>query len=135
VRTDAENAMLELEQNRIPSRIDMLTAWLPRLAIAIMFVGVGSSKFRDPMWVRLFERIGFGQWFRYLTGVMQIAGGLLALVPRLAMVGIGMLACTMIGAVIVWIAFGQGLAAVIPGALLALLAVAGISEYNRMRGI
>ena len=127
--------MLELDQQRIPSRIDLLTAWLPRLAIAVVFVSVGWSKFRDPMWVQLFGRIGFGQWFRYLTGVMQIAGGLLALVPRLAIVGIGILACTMIGASLVWIAFGQALAAIVPGALLALLPVVGISEYNRSRGI
>ena len=127
--------MLEHDQQRIPSRIDLLTAWLPRLAIAVVFVWVGSSKFRDPMWVQLFGRIGFGQWFRYLTGVMQIAGGLLALVPPLAIVGIGMLACTMIGASVVWIAFGQALGAIVPGALLALLAVVGISEYNRSRGI
>jgi len=127
--------MLELEQDRIPSRIDLLTAWLPRLAIAIVFVGVGWSKFTDPMWLRLFDRIGFGQWFRYLTGAMQIAGGLLSLVPRLAMAGIAMLACTMAGAVIAWFAFGQALGAIIPGALLALLATAGIAEYNRSRGI
>ena len=127
--------MLDFEHERIPSRIDLLSTWLPRLAIAVVFVSVGSSKFRDPMWVRLFGRIGFGQWFRYLTGVLQIAGGLLALVPRLALVGIGMLACTMIGACAVWIAFGPALGAIVPGALLALLAVAGIAEYNRSRGI
>jgi putative oxidoreductase len=135
-QTHRQNAidMLEFEHERIPNRIGLLTAWLPRLAIAIVFVGVGSSKFRDPMWVRLFDRIGFGQWFRYLTGAMQIAGGLLTLVPPLSLVGIAMLACTMIGAVIVWFAFGLGLAAIVPGALLALLVVAGVAEYNRSRG-
>ncbi len=126
--------MLDRDHQRIPSRIDVLTAWLPRLAIAVVFVGVGWSKFSDPMWVRLFDRIGVGQWFRYLTGVMQIGGGLISLVPRLAIVGIGMLACTMIGASIVWIAFGQAFGAIIPGALLAPLVVVGFSEYSRMRG-
>ena len=129
------HAMFELEQERIPSRIGALTTWLPRLAIAFVFVGVGWSKFTDPMWVRLFDRIGFGQWFRYLTGVMQIAGGLLTLVPRLSIAGIAILACTMAGAVIVWIAFGQALGAIIPGALLALLATTGVAEYNRSRGV
>ena len=126
--------MLELERERIPSRIGVLTTWLPRLAIAVVFVSVGSSKFRDPMWVRLFDRIGFGQWFRYLTGVMQVAGGLLTLVPPLSLIGIAMLACTMAGAVIVWIAFGLALAAIVPGALLALLLVVGFGEYDRSRG-
>jgi putative oxidoreductase len=118
----------------IPSRIGLLTAWLPRVAIALVFVTVGFSKFSDPMWVRLFARIGFGQWFRYFTGVMQIAGGILVLVPRLSLVGIAMLACTMAGAVITWIAFGLALNAPIPGALLLVLVALGWSEYNRSHG-
>lgn len=123
--------MLDAEPNRIPSRIDALTAWLPRLAVAIAFVAIGSSKFRDPLWVRLFDRIGFGQWFRYLTGAMQIAGGLLTLVPRLSLVGIAMVAATMAGAVVTWVAFGQALAAFVPGALLVMLLAVGLGEYNR----
>jgi len=123
--------MLDVEPNRIPSRIDALTAWLPRLAVAIAFVAIGSSKFRDPLWVRLFDRIGFGQWFRYLTGAMQIAGGLLTLVPRLSLVGIGIVAATMAGAVVTWIAFGQALGAFIPGTILIVLLAIGVSEFNR----
>ena len=118
----------------IPSRLDGLTRWLPRIAIALVFVTVGSSKFSDPMWVRLFARIGFGQWFRYFTGVMQIAGGVLVLMPRLALVGIAMLACTMLGAVITWIAFGLPLNVPIPGVLVLVLLALGWSEYNRSRG-
>ena len=118
----------------IPSRIGLLTVWLPRVAVALVFVTVGYSKFSDPMWVRLFGRIGFGQWFRYFTGVMQIAGGVLVLVPRLSLVGIAMLACTMAGAVITWIAFGLALNAPIPGALLLVLLAVGWTEYNRSRG-
>ena len=117
----------------IPSRIGMLTTWLPRIAIALVFVGVGLSKFTDPMWVRLFGRIGFGQWFRSFTGIMQIFGGILVLIPRLSLVGIAMLACTMAGAVITWIAFGLPLNAPIPGALLIALIAVGWSEYNRSR--
>jgi putative oxidoreductase len=126
--------MFQTEREAIPSRVEFLTAWLPRLAIALVFVTVGFSKFRDPMWVRLFGRIGFGQWFRYLTGVTQVAGGALTLVPTTSIVGIAMLACTMLGAVIVWIAFGQALAAIVPGTLLAILLVVGWAEYNRSRG-
>ena len=117
----------------IPSRIGILATWLPRIAIALVFVGVGSSKFSDPMWVRLFARIGFGQWFRYFTGVMQIAGGILVLIPRLSLVGIAMLACTMAGAVITWIALGLALNAPIPGVLLIVLLALGWSELERHR--
>jgi uncharacterized membrane protein YphA (DoxX/SURF4 family) len=123
--------MLDVEPNRIPSRIDALTAWLPRLAVAIAFVAIGFSKFRDPLWVRLFDRIGFGAWFRYLTGAMQIAGGLLTLVPRLSLLGIAMVAATMAGAVATWIAFGQAFGAFIPGTILIVLLAIGVSEFNR----
>ena len=127
--------MLELEDQRIPSRVDALTAWLPRFAIAAVFVSVGVSKFRDPTWVRIFTQIGLGQWFRFLTGIMQIAGGLLTLVPRLSIVGIAMLACTMVGACLTWIVFGQAFVAIIPGTLLATLVVVGFAEYNRTRNL
>jgi hypothetical protein len=85
------------------------------------------------MWVRVFNRIGFGEWFRYVTGALQIVGGVLTLVPRVSLIGIGILACTMAGAVTVWVAFGLVLATLIPGALLVMLAAAGWLEYSSSR--
>lgn len=123
--------MREVETTRIPNFIDALTAWLPRLAIAVAFVAIGWSKFRDPMWVRIFDRIGFGQWFRFLTGVLQMAGGALTLVPRLTLVGLTILAATMTGAVITWIAFGQPFAALIPGTILIALLIVAAIERSR----
>ena len=94
---------------------------------------IGVSKFRDPMWVRLFAQIGFGQWFRYFTGAMQIAGALLTLLPRVSAIGIAMLAATMAGAVITWIAFGHAFTAIIPGTLLLILLAAGAARYYRLQ--
>src|SRR5947209_19985926 len=106
----------------IPSRIGLLTVWLPRVAVALVFVAVGSSKFSDPMWVRLFGRIGLGQWFRYLTGVMQIAGGLLVLIPRTSLAGIVLAACTMLGASVAWLTVLHApWNAPIPGAIFVIL--------------
>jgi putative oxidoreductase len=31
----------------------------------------------------MFEQIGAGEWFRYLTGTLEVAGGLGLLIPRL----------------------------------------------------
>ncbi|HWW86804.1 MAG TPA: DoxX family protein [Vicinamibacterales bacterium] len=124
--------MFETERGRIPSRIDALVTWLPRIAVAVFFVTVGSSKFRDPMWVRLFERIGLGQWFRVLTGVLQISAGLLALLPRTALLGVAIAACTMVGAVTVWLTvLNTPFTAVIPGVLLLVLVAIGQAEFNR----
>jgi uncharacterized membrane protein YphA (DoxX/SURF4 family) len=109
-----------------PQRIDLLMMWLPRIAVAIAFLSFGSQKLgNDRMWLRIFEQIGFGQWFRYFTGVMQITGAVLVLIPRTFLVGIAMLACTMVGAMIYWIVWTGSVGnAVIPGfVLIALLAV------------
>jgi uncharacterized membrane protein YphA (DoxX/SURF4 family) len=127
--------LLDRPVEPLPDRLGLLRTWLPRLAIALVFVSVGSSKFQDPMWVRLFGQIGLGQWFRYLTGVMQIAGGLLVLIPRTALAGIGLTACTMLGASIAWLTVLHApWNAPIPGAMFAILVAIGVAEFNRARG-
>ena len=50
--------------------------------------------------VSLFDALGVGQWFRYVTGVIEIASGIALLVPRLAVFGAMLLIPTMIGAII-----------------------------------
>ncbi len=127
--------MFEAETERIPNRTGLLITWLPKVTVGLVFVAVGTSKFRDPMWVRLFAQIGFGQWFRYLTGVMQICGAALVLIPRLSLAGIALLACTMAGAVVAWLTVLHApFNALIPGVLLGALIAIGAGEYARSRG-
>lgn len=81
-----------------------LGKWIIRSGIAAVFVIFGSEKFsEDPTshWVRLFHEIGWGDWFRYCAGVMEVVGGLLVLIPRAALVGLAMLIATMLGAVVI----------------------------------
>ncbi len=49
-----------------------------------------------PEMVGVFEQIGVGQWFRYVTGAIEVIGGLALLVPALAAFGGLLLATTMI---------------------------------------
>lgn len=117
-----------------PSRVDNLVRWILRGAVTVLFCYVGVSKFKEhSMWIRIFDQIGLGQWFRYFTGVVQIVGGLMVIVPRTFVIGIVLLACTMLGAVIVWIgplhAPGN---AVIPGMfLIGLVAIGFHGVANR----
>jgi hypothetical protein len=83
------------------SGVQTAMLWVGRLALIAAFVVIGWSKFSsDPksMWVQLFDKIGFGQWFRYFAGVMQVAGALLMLHRRTITAGAAMLGGTMIGA-------------------------------------
>ncbi|HTM24481.1 MAG TPA: DoxX family protein [Vicinamibacterales bacterium] len=103
--------------------------WALRLGVALVFVGIGCEKvfpWRGSYWVKLFADIGFGQWFMYLTGAIQIAGGLLMIVPRTALLGAALLACTMIGAILTHLFLlntGVG-GAVIPAGFLGLIVAA-----------
>ena len=48
--------------------------WVLQIAAAGMFLMVGFLKLSgNPQLVGLFEAIGLGQWFRYLTGSLEVA--------------------------------------------------------------
>ena len=127
--------MADLQLLHEPKRgaIDVFTTWLPRVALAAVFLNVGLQKFgADTMWVRLFAQIGLGQWLRYLTGVLQIAGAILVLVPAMVPVGVLMLACTMVGAIFVWVFVLHAAAnALVPAVLLAALVAVGWQGVSR----
>lgn len=75
--------------------------WLLQVLAAAMFFYVALLKlFNAPMMVHGFGIIGLGQWFRYLTGIIELTSAALLLTPMLATVGAALLTCTMIGAVI-----------------------------------
>lgn len=58
---------------------------LLEFAMGALFLYLGGAKLLgSPAAVRLFHDIGWGQWFRYVTGVVELTGGLLLVVPRLA---------------------------------------------------
>ena len=82
-------------------RAALIVLWVAQVALAAMFLMAGGSKLAGvPAMVSLFEALGVGQWFRYVTGVIEIASGVALLVPRLAVFGAMLLIPTMIGAII-----------------------------------
>ena len=88
----------------VRSRGRMVAEWGLRLFLALVFVYAGIQKFPSApgaMWVKVFENIGLGQWFRYFTGVVEVLGGGLLLVPAATIVAVPLLVCTMVGAIIV----------------------------------
>jgi hypothetical protein len=52
------------------------------IALSAIFLLVGATKLLGrPDTVALFHAIGIGQWFRYATGIVEVAGGALLLIP------------------------------------------------------
>ena len=50
--------------------------------------------------VHLFDKVGLGQWFRYVTGILEVAGGIGLLFSRYAFYAAMLLATVMTGAII-----------------------------------
>jgi uncharacterized membrane protein YphA (DoxX/SURF4 family) len=72
--------------------------------------------------VALFEAIGVGQWFRFVTGLIEVVSAVALLVPALAPFGALLLASTMLGAIATHL-FVVGGSPALPGVLLVGLVV------------
>jgi hypothetical protein len=65
-----------------------------------MFLMAGGLKlFGAPEMVALFNAVGIGQWFRYVTGSIEVSSAIALLVPSFAVFGALALVPTMVGAV------------------------------------
>jgi len=78
--------------------------WVLRIGIAVIFLLFGSEKFStDPgsPWIKLFAKMGTGPWLRYLTGIVEVVGAMLLLIPRTVLAGLALLGSAMAGAVLI----------------------------------
>ena len=83
------------------SRISVAGLWALQIITAGMVLMAGTLKLTgNPMMVQMFDTIGVGQWFRYLTGSIEVVGAVVLLVPATASSGAAVLAATRVGAII-----------------------------------
>lgn len=109
-------------------RVANIALWALQILLALMFAMAGLSKlFGDPVMAEMFATIGIGQWFRYLVGVLEIAGAVGVLIPRLSGLAALGLACLMAGAVVTNV-FVLGASPLLP---LVLLLVGGLVVWGR----
>ena len=72
-----------------------------RAVVSLAFLAAGLAKLAGvQMMVETFEAIGWGQWFRYLTGVIEVGSVALLWMPGRQWIGAGLLVCTMFCAVL-----------------------------------
>ena len=104
--------------------------WILQIGAAGMFLMVGFFKLSgDPRMVGLFDAIGLGQWFRYVTGSLEVLGAVLLLIPRLSGLGALLLVGVMLGAVAthLFVVGGSPMMAII------LLIVTGVVAWGRRK--
>ncbi|HEX8429894.1 MAG TPA: DoxX family protein [Longimicrobium sp.] len=105
-----------------------IALWVLQIAAAAMLGMAGFQKLSSaPEMVAAFQEIGMGQWFRYLTGALEVGGAILLLIPALSGVGALILSCVMLGAVATHLFVVGGS----PMMALILLVVVGFIAYGR----
>ena len=105
-----------------------IALWAAQLYGAYVFLTAAFAKLSGaPQMIGLFEAIGLGQWFRFLTGGIELVAAILLLVPRLSGVGALLLIPTMAGAIITHLAVIGGSIAMPLGLLVAM----GFVAYGR----
>ena len=111
-----------------PGKAVNIALWTLQVLAALAFVAAGSGKLLgSPEMIALFEAVGIGQWFRYVTGSLEVLGGLLLIVPGKTAFGAVLLACVMAGAVMAHIAVLH----TAPTAPLVLLALTALIAWGR----
>jgi uncharacterized membrane protein YphA (DoxX/SURF4 family) len=126
-------ATSSLDTSSAPSgRAAIVSVWVIQILLAAMFLMAGGSKLAGaPAMVELFKALGFGKWFRYVTGAVEVTSAVLLLIPSMAAFGALLLVPTMIGAIAANISLGQSPA--VPGVLLILAAAVAWVRRTQIR--
>lgn len=112
--------MVTITQPAVPRTLNIGLWVLQALLAAFLVFAAVPKLLGDSAAVQAFDLIGFGQWFRYFTGSVELLGAGGLLIPRLCSLAAAGLACVMIGATITQIfAFGAPGMAIMPILLLA----------------
>jgi putative oxidoreductase len=70
------------------SRSKTIVLWILRIMMAALFLFASFMKLAGtPNMITEFDAIGLGQWFRYLTGALEVVGGIGILVPSVSVFG------------------------------------------------
>lgn len=107
--------------------------------LGLAMVGAGGAKLAGVEFlIEEFERYGYPQWFRLVTGAIQVVAGLgllmsLVAIPLLALGGGLLIAVTMTGGLLTHVRIGDSLEEMVPAAIL--LGLALVVSWNTVGGL
>jgi len=105
--------------------------WIVQVLAAVGFVAIGTGKFGDPNWARRFAGWGYPDGFYMLIGVLEAAGGVLLLVPKLSSYAAAMLGVIMIGAAATHLLHGETARIVAPLPWLGVMILIALARRGR----
>lgn len=81
------------------ARLQTIGFWPLKIVLATLFLFTGGAKLAGlPAVVDVFDRVGFGQWLRYFTALLELAGAALLLWPSTTAFGALLLTIVSMGA-------------------------------------
>lgn len=111
----------------LPSRKLHIALWVLQALLAAAFTAAGGSKLAGvPQRVSLFDQIAMGQWFRQVTGLVEVLGAVALLMPRTTACAAALLAFTRVCAAVAHLA-------VIGGSSVPAIAVSALSAFVAYR--
>ena len=118
-----------------PGKASNIALWTLQALVALTFVAAGSGKLLGSAdMIALFDAVGIGQWFRYVTGLLEVVGGVLLVIPGKTAFGAVLLACVMAGAVVAHLTVLHT-AATVPLVLFALTALIAWGRRSQLTGL
>lgn len=109
-----------------------------RALLTLAFVAAGLAKLAGAeMMVATFDAIGIGQWFRYVTGAIEVGAAVLLWVPNRQAIAAALLGATMVGAVLAHLFIlgaAQGVPAIVLGLMAATVLYLHRSQVSGMQG-
>ncbi|SFI99603.1 DoxX family protein [Amycolatopsis sacchari] len=119
-------------QTTVPARRTSTVAlWTTQVLLGafLLIAAAGPKLLGERFAVQIFDEIGAGQWFRYLVGVLELAGAIGLVVPALTGLAALGLSALLVGATCTQLfVLGEPLYALTPAAL---AIVAGVLAYAR----
>jgi putative oxidoreductase len=119
-----------------PSPALKISIWILRGVIGLLFLAAAAMKLTSQaQMVAEFQTVGLGQWFRYLTGSLELVGAVALLVPRSSIVGAVILLLVDIGAFFAQIAIlhMDWVHTVVIGAVIGLLIYLQLRALRKMQ--
>lgn len=84
-----------------PGKVLNIVLWVLQGLLAAFFVFASAPKlFGQQMAAEMFDKIGYGGWFMYFTGIVELAGAIGLVIPRLSSLAASGLAIVMVCATI-----------------------------------
>ena len=78
-----------------PGKPRQILTWILRVLLGLLFLAIGIEKLTGTQGtIPFFDAIGWGQWFRYVSGAADTAGAILILIPRYTWNGALVITCT-----------------------------------------